>query len=97
MKLNTSPRVGVNDPALQRELREHAQQVNLMAEGRIAGFYQASTAAPTAGAWMQGDFFMNSTPTELGSVGSKYIIHGWRCTVSGTPGTWVQCRFLTGN
>lgn len=96
-KLNTTPRVGVQDPLLQRELREHASQVNQMAEGRIAAFYQASTAAPTTGAWARGDFALNSTPTELGTAGSKYIIHGWRCTVSGTPGTWVQCRFLTGN
>lgn len=97
MKLNTTPRVGVNDPLLQRELREHATLVNLMAEGRMTAFYQARTAAPTAESWMQGDFVRNSAPTELGSVGSKYIIHGWQCTVSGTPGTWVQCRFLTGN
>lgn len=96
-RLNTTPRVGIQDPLLQRELREHATQVNLMAEGRLAAFYQARTAAPTSEAWAQGDFVLNSTPTELGTAGSKYIIHGWRCVVSGTPGTWVQCRFLTGN
>lgn len=96
-KLNTTPRVAVQDPLLQRELREHATQVNLMAEGRISAFYQARTAAPTTETWSQGDFVLNSAPTELGTAGSKYIIHGWRCVVSGTPGTWVQCRFLTGN
>lgn len=96
-RLNTSPRVALNDPLLQRELREHATQVNQMAEGRIAAFHQAATAAPTTGAWSQGDFVLNSAPAELGAASSKYIIHGWRCTVSGTPGTWVQCRFLTGN
>ncbi len=32
MKLNTTPRVGVNDPSLQRELREHADQVNRLSE-----------------------------------------------------------------
>lgn len=96
-RLNTTPRVGVQDSLLQRELREHATQVNQMAEGRLAAFYQARTAAPTGEAWAQGDFVLNSAPTELGTAGTKYIIHGWRCVVSGTPGTWVQCRFLTGN
>jgi len=97
MKTNTTPRVGTSDPVLQRELREHATQINLLSEGRIAGFYTALTAAPTSGTWMQGDFVKNSAPTELGAASSKYVIHGWDCVVSGTPGTWVQCRFLTGN
>lgn len=97
MKLNTTPRVGTNDPVLQRELREHASQVNLMVEGRQAAFYSARIAAPSSDAWAQGDFVLNSAPTELGTAGSKYIIHGWRCVAGGTPGTWVQCRYLTGN
>lgn len=97
MKLRTTPTVATTDPVLQRELREHATQVNLISEGRIAGFYTATTAAPTTGSWMQGDFLMNSAPTELGSASSKYVIEGWTCVVSGTPGTWVQRRFLTGN
>lgn len=97
MRLNTTPRVGTSDQVLQRELREHATQVNLISEGRIAGFYTALTAAPTTGSWMQGDSIMNSAPTELGAASSKYVIEGWTCVVSGTPGTWVQRRFLTGN
>lgn len=97
MKLRTTPTVGTTDPVLQRELREHATQVNLISEGRIFGFYTATTAAPTTGSWMQGDFLMNSAPTELGAASSKYVIEGWTCVASGTPGTWVQRRFLTGN
>ena len=97
MKLNTTPRVGATDPVLQRELREHASQVNLLSEGRIAGRYNALTAAPTGGTAMQGDFVANSAPSELGTAGSKYFIEGWTCVVSGTPGTWVQKRCLTGN
>lgn len=97
MRLNTTPRVGTNDPVLQRELREHATQVNLISEGRIAGQYNALTAAPTGGTAMQGDFVANLTPSELGTAGSKYVIEGWCCVVSGSPGTWVQKRFLTGN
>jgi hypothetical protein len=96
-KCRTTPLVGVADPVLQREMREHATQINLLSEGRIAAFYQAATAAPTSGDWARGDFVPNAEPSELGAASSKYIIHGWRCTVSGTPGTWVQCRFLTGN
>jgi len=97
MKLRTTPTVATTDPVLQRELREHATQVNLISEGRIAGFYAAATAAPTTGPWMQGDSMMNSTPVEAGTAGSKYVIEGWTCVASGTPGTWVQRRFLTGN
>lgn len=97
MKLKTTPTVGTTDPVLQRELREHAAQVNLISEGRITGFYGALTAAPTSGSWMQGDSIKNSAPTELGVASSKYVIEGWTCVVSGTPGTWVQRRFLTGN
>ena len=97
MKLRATPTVATNDPVLQRELREHATQVNLISEGRIAGFYAATTAPPTNGDWMKGDEVYNSSPSELGVAGSKYVIDGWKCVVSGTPGTWVQKRFLTGN
>ena len=96
-RLNTTPRVGVNDPILQRELREHATQVNNLTEGRIAAVTNATTAAPTSGPNQQGDFVRNSAPTELGSALSKYVILGWVCVVSGTPGTWVEFRGLTGN
>lgn len=97
MKLNTTPRVGVMDPILQRELREHASQVNQMAEGRLVGTYNATNAVPTTGNYARGDFVRNSEPSELGAAGSKYVIFGWLCTVGGTPGTFVQCRFLTGS
>lgn len=97
MKLNQTPRLLTPDVNLARELREHAYQVNMMASGKQAAFDNAATAAPTTGDAAVGDFVLNSAPAELGTAGSKYIIHGWRCTVAGTPGTWVQCRFLTGN
>ena len=97
MKLNTSPRVGVADPMLQRELREHAQQVNALSEGRIAAAYGALAAPPTAGTYAQGDVIRNSAPTELGAAGSKYIVMSWTCTVSGTPGTFRENRSPTGN
>lgn len=97
MKLNTTPRVGVMDPILQRELREHANQVNQMAEGRLVGTYNATSAVPTTGTYARGDFVRNSEPSELGAAGSKYVIFGWLNVAGGTPGTFVQCRFLTGN
>ena len=97
MKTNTTPRVGSNDPALQRELRAHAVQINLISEGRITAFYTALDSAPTSDAWMQGDSVKNTAPSELGTAGSKYVVEGWTCVVSGTPGAWVEKRFLTGN
>lgn len=96
-RLNTTPRVGINDPALQGELRDHAKQVNNLTEGRISAVTNATTAAPTTGPNQQGDFVRNSAPTELGAASSKYVIFGWVCVASGTPGTWLQCRVLTGN
>lgn len=72
-------------------------QINALSEGVLVAHYSATTAAPTTGTYAQGDFIRNSAPTESGTAGSKYVIHGWQCVASGTPGTWVQCRFLTGN
>lgn len=96
MKVNKVPRIS-RDPVLQRELEEHATLINLMTDGRLAGTNNATTAAPTGGTHAQGDYVKNSAPSELGSVGSKYVIKGWICVSGGTPGTFVQDRALTGN
>ncbi len=96
-KLNTTPRIVQKDPVLIRELREHATQVNMLSEGKLSAEYGASTSFPTTGTHAVGDFVRNSAPAELGTASSKYVIFGWICTVSGSPGTFVQCRFLTGN
>lgn len=96
-RLNLQPRVALNDPAMQRELRDHAMQVNQLTEGRLSAVTNATTAAPTTGSHAQGDFVRNSAPSELGAAASKYVIFGWICVTGGTPGTWVQARFLTGN
>ena len=74
-----------------------ARQLNGVTEGRIAVSHGAMTVPPTTGDWAQGDTVRNSTPTELGSASSKYVITGYMCVVAGTPGTFVQCRSLTGN
>jgi parallel beta-helix repeat protein len=44
---------------------------------------QQGNAAPAAGTWAVGDRIEQSVPV----VGSP---KGWRCTVAGTPGTWVS-------
>lgn len=82
---------------LTKLLRDIANQVNKLTEGRIEADHSAVTAPPTTGDWYQGDKLRNSTPTELGSPGSKYVVTGWICTASGTPGTWLEMRSLTGN
>lgn len=97
MKLNTTPKTAPLDPVIQKEFRDHAVQVNLLSEGKIAARYSATTASPTTGTWARGDYVTNSEPSELGSGGSKYVIKGWICVVAGEPGTWVQDRCLTGN
>jgi hypothetical protein len=72
-------------------------QLNGVTEGKISARHSARASVPTTGSFKQGDFIPNSTPAELGSGGSKYVIIGWICTVSGEPGTLLQCRVLTGN
>jgi hypothetical protein len=47
------------------------------AYGRVLG----GLAAPVAGAWVRGDIVFNTLP-------STSTPFGWRCTASGTPGTW---------
>ena len=96
MRLQEQP-IGIADPAAARLFREVGKQVNALADGSVSANDTAATAAPTTGTWRQGDFVRNKTPTELGSAASKYVIFGWLNVVAGTPGTFVQCRFLTGN
>lgn len=97
MKINLTPRVAVNDPDLQRSLKDIARQVNGLSEGLMAASYNAMPTAPTTGDHAQGDYVKNTAPIELGAVASKYVIHGWICVAGGTPGTWMQDRRLTGN
>jgi hypothetical protein len=85
--------------ALKRAMEPIIQQLNAASEGQISGVTNAATAAPTGtvATYAIGDFVRNSTPAELGAAGAKYIIFGWVCVTAGAPGTWLQCRFLTGN
>lgn len=99
----TLPDYTGNDPFMRRllqslteRLREAANKVNGMASGRVSALDGLYTSAPTAGDWTQGDRVTNSAPTELGSAGSKYVVLEWVCVASGSPGTWKECRVLTG-
>jgi hypothetical protein len=100
MKLQTEP-ILPNDPqglaaAVKNLFRRTATSVNALIEGRLSAV-DSFAAAPTAGTWAKGDFVRNANPSELGAVSSKYVLHGWVCITAGTPGTWRECRFLTGN
>lgn len=85
-----------NRPSLSQMMRKVDEQVNGLSEGRIKATYAAQTAAPTTGSYAVGDKIWNSNPAELGTVGGKYIVLGWICTVAGEPGTLKEMRVLTG-
>jgi hypothetical protein len=76
--------------------RSFASRINGMADGQINSIDNATATVPATGMYAVGDFVRNSTPSELGTAGSKYIVFGWSCVTS-TPLAFVQCRFLTGN
>lgn len=80
-------------------VRDLCVQVNLVSEGRIVGYYNADSAAPSSSmvAGQIGDQVRNLSPSETGTGGSKYVVTGWICTAAGTPGTWLPMRALTGN
>lgn len=83
--------------ALQPFLRGVAVKLNQLAGGAYSAKDGGMINAPTTGTYLQGDFVVNSAPVEAGSITAKYVVEGWMCVASGTPGTWVQKRFLTGN
>lgn len=71
---------GIIEP-LTRFNRTLVDQVNGLAEGRLAQRYTAGTAAPTTGSWARGDLVWNSAPAQ-----GEWI--GWVCVSAGEPGTW---------
>ncbi len=99
MKLPLDPRLPiiVNDiiAPLSKRLYELFRQFAIAHNDSY--YWDASgTAAPTSGTWAQGDKCKNTAPVESGSAGSKYVITGWVCVTSGSPGTWKEMRVLTG-
>ena len=97
MRLTANPTLSGESPDLMRLIGKIAQQVNGLSEGQQSAYHSAATAAPTTGTFAQGDVVKNSAPAEAGGAGSKYVILGYLCVASGTPGTWVELRALTGN
>lgn len=88
------------DLSLMSELmRQLEDAINRLSEGRIYQNYNAAAAAPTGTtvAYQLGDIVRNTTPTELGTAGSKYIIMGWINVAAGSPGTFRELRCPTGN
>lgn len=81
---------------LYQEIEDISRQVNGITEGRIFADHSAVTAKPTTGTFYKGDTLRNSAPSELGTNIPKYVILGWVCVASGTPGTWVEVRAKTG-
>lgn len=96
MRLSTNPAIPNVSADLLRLIGKIAQQLNGVSEGQAAAIHNAATAAPTTGTWAVGDTVKNSAPAVAGAAGSQYVITHWICTVAGTPGTWVECRTLTG-
>lgn len=97
MKLSADPRLpGHMDSELRARLyelwRSFALSINTGSMWDDEG-----TAIPTSGSFSVGYKRKNSAPSELGSGGSKYLIIGWCCVASGSPGTWTDMRVLTGN
>jgi hypothetical protein len=82
---------------LLKHLRDIQLQLNGLSEGRIANNHQAQTTIPTTGSYAQGDMVEKSNPVEAGVAGAKYVVKGWLCVASGSPGTLVEMRVLTGN
>lgn len=83
---------------VERELQDIKSKNKNVFENRLSA-YSSAVAAPTgtANKYAQGDIVRNSAPVEAGAGGSKYVVFGFLCVASGTPGTWVQMRVLTGN
>lgn len=102
MRVNPEVRLPIDPAGMSRQMtsewRKLASQLNQLSEGQVVAVTNAATAAPVGGAvdYNLGDFVLNSEPSEIGTTGSKYIVHGWRCVAAGAPGTWVECRFFTG-
>lgn len=100
MKLDENPKFPIAPAELARVLqylwRQLASQVNGLSTGNVQATTNAYTAAPTAGAFVVGDFVRNSAPAEAGVVTAKYVITGWVCT-DDNPLTFLECRSLTGN
>jgi len=100
VKLNSTPKVPFE---YQRSkfieiLAGIDNKVNTLAEGRLQGRHYTGTETPSSSAIPAavGDIVWNSNVTVQGTVAAQYVLIGWACTASGTPGVWRDMRLLTG-
>lgn len=92
--------VGAAVTAIRDEFRRHATQVNLVSEGRIDGHYNARSVIPAGPGKVLDKVWRTveqGASVEEGAAGSKYVVVGYICVLSGDPGTWREMRVLTGN
>jgi hypothetical protein len=45
---------------------------------------------PTTGSWQKGDRIINLSPALQGKAPDTYVVTGWLCIESGTPGKWMS-------
>ena len=86
------------DRSLMVEMvRQVEDAINRLSEGRIYQNYNAATSEPsgTAQSYQVGDVVRNLSPTPTGSP--EYVLWGWLCVASGSPGTFRELRIPTGN
>ena len=79
-------------------VRAIARQVDGLTEGGISYKDNAVSVAPTSSAVAHaaGDMKWKLNPTVQGTVGAQTVTVGFMCVAPGSPGTWVEMRFLTG-
>lgn len=100
MKLPLDPRLPITSDAKMQVLTRRLYELFREYSNAFNDSYMwdtQGTAAPTTGTWSQSNKCMNTAPVESGTAGSKTVTLGWVCTVSGTPGTWLPIKTLTGN
>jgi hypothetical protein len=55
-----------------------------------ARYLGTGQAAPTSGAFARGDTILHQAPSvQTDTDGIDWVVLGWKCTATGTPGTWV--------
>ena len=66
-------------------------------EGNSKFNYRSSVPSSGTAKYYAGTFVANTGAALVGGSGLSYILTGWLCTVTGSPGTWVQIAPTTGS
>ena len=85
--------------SMSQHLRDIAEQMNKLSEGRQDAHYNEHTAAPTTGVYALGDFVRHGSAHETGSVGDKHTFAGFQCVSEGSASaaSFVEVHWSTGN